>query len=70
MCQAHHRRPLQRSGKTAILLDTIINSRGRDLICIYCAIGQEALLGRADRQGTLEEHGALDYTIGVAAIGF
>ncbi|MCB9485301.1 MAG: F0F1 ATP synthase subunit alpha [Dehalococcoidia bacterium] len=54
------------TGKTAIALDTIINQKGGDLICIYVAIGQKA--GKvAQVVGILEEYGAMDHTIVVAA---
>ncbi|MCZ2110433.1 MAG: F0F1 ATP synthase subunit alpha, partial [Dehalococcoidia bacterium] len=54
------------TGKTAIALDTIINQKGGDLVCIYVAIGQKA--GKvAQIVGTLEEAGAMDHTIIVAA---
>ncbi|MFN0146363.1 MAG: F0F1 ATP synthase subunit alpha, partial [Dehalococcoidia bacterium] len=54
------------TGKTAIALDTIINQRGGDLICIYVAIGQKA--GKvAQVVGLLEEAGAMAHTIVVAA---
>ena len=54
------------TGKTAIALDTIINQKGGDLICIYVAIGQKA--GKvAQVVGMLEEHGAMEHTIVVAA---
>jgi F-type H+-transporting ATPase subunit alpha len=56
----------RQTGKTAIALDTIINSKGRDLICIYCAIGQKRS-SIAQVVKTLEDHGAMDYTIVVAA---
>jgi len=56
----------RQTGKTAIALDTIINSRGKDLICIYCAIGQKRS-SVAQIVKTLEEHGALEYTVVVAA---
>ena len=56
----------RQTGKTAIALDTIINSRGKDLICIYCAIGQKRS-SVAQIVKTLEEHGALEYTVIVAA---
>ena len=56
----------RQTGKTAILLDTIINQKGKDLFCIYCAVGQNAA-SIARVRATLEEHGALDYTIIVAA---
>ena len=54
------------TGKTTVLLDTIINQKGKDLICVYVAIGQNAAsIARAT--ATLEENGAMDYTIIVAA---
>jgi F-type H+/Na+-transporting ATPase subunit alpha len=54
------------TGKTAIAVDTIINQKGSGVICVYCAIGQRA--GKvASVVETLREHGALDYTIVVAA---
>jgi len=54
------------TGKTAIALDTIINQRGGDLICIYVAIGQKQ--GKvAQVAATLEEHGAMEHTIIVNA---
>lgn len=56
----------RQTGKTAIALDTIINQRGQDLICIYVAIGQK-LSTVAQVVGTLERYGALEYTIVVAA---
>ncbi len=56
----------RQTGKTAICLDTIINQKGQDMICIYVAIGQRA--GQiAQVVNTLEEHGAMDYTIVVAS---
>ncbi len=54
------------TGKTTVLLDTIINQKGKDLICIYVAIGQNAA-SIARVAATLEEHGAMEYTIVVAA---
>ena len=56
----------RQTGKTAICLDTIINSKGKDLICVYCAIGQKRSSISQVVQ-TLTEHGAMDYTIVVAA---
>jgi F-type H+-transporting ATPase subunit alpha len=54
------------TGKTAIVLDAIINQKGGDLICIYVAIGQkEAKV--AQIVGTLEQHGAMGHTIVVSA---
>lgn len=54
------------TGKTAVAIDTIINQKGLGVICIYVAIGQKASnIARIVR--TLEQHGALEYTIIVAA---
>jgi F-type H+-transporting ATPase subunit alpha len=54
------------TGKTAITLDTIINQKGGDLLCIYVAIGQKT--SKVARVvATLEEHGAMEHTIVVAA---
>jgi len=54
------------TGKTAIALDTIINQKGGDLICIYVAIGQKA--SKVARVvATLEAYGAMEYTVVVAA---
>jgi F-type H+-transporting ATPase subunit alpha len=54
------------TGKTAITLDTIINQKGGDLVCIYVAIGQKA--SKVARVvATLEEHGAMEHTIVVNA---
>src|SRR5512146_3542851 len=56
----------RQTGKTAVAVDTIINQKGKDLICIYVAIGQKAsTIANVVRK--LEEHGAMDYTIVVAA---
>jgi F-type H+-transporting ATPase subunit alpha len=53
-------------GKTAIMLDTIINQRDKDLVCIYCAIGQKAsTVARVVK--SLEDHDALKHTIIVSA---
>ena len=54
------------TGKTTVLLDTIINQKGKDLICVYVAIGQNAA-SIARVASTLEEAGAMEYTIIVAA---
>jgi len=54
------------TGKTAIALDTIINQKGGDLICIYVAIGQKASKV-AQVVGKLQEMGAMEHTIVVAA---
>jgi F-type H+-transporting ATPase subunit alpha len=56
----------RQTGKTAIILDTIINSKGRDLICIYCAIGQKRS-SVAQVVKILEDAGAMEYTIVVSA---
>src|SRR5208283_1603369 len=56
----------RQTGKTAIALDTIINQKGGDLICIYVAIGQKRSTV-AQVVKTLEEHGAMEYTIVVSA---
>src|SRR6266545_1363270 len=55
----------RQTGKTAIALDTIINQRGGDLICIYVAIGQKAS-SIAEVVNILEEYGAMEHTIVVA----
>ncbi len=54
------------TGKSAIAIDTIINQKGGDLICIYVAIGQKASKV-AQTVAVLEEHGAMDHTIVVSA---
>ena len=54
------------TGKTAVLVDTILNQRGQDVICIYVAIGQKASTV-AQVYERLREAGAMDYTIIVAA---
>src|SRR3954464_11903476 len=56
----------RQTGKTAIVLDTIVNSKGKDLICIYCAIGQKRS-SIAQVVKMLEDNGAMEYTIIVAA---
>ncbi len=56
----------RQTGKTAVAVDTIINSKGKDLICIYVAVGQKAsTIANVVRK--LEETGAMAYTIVVAA---
>ena len=56
----------RQTDKTAVALDTIINQKGKNLICVYVAIGQKAsTVANVVRQ--LTEHGAMDYTIVVAA---
>jgi F-type H+-transporting ATPase subunit alpha len=56
----------RQTGKTAIVLDTIINSKGRDLICVYCAIGQKRS-SVAQVVKILEDAGAMEYTVVVVA---
>ena len=56
----------RQTGKTAIALDTILNQKGQDVICIYVAIGQKASTV-AQLAKTLEAHGAMDYSIIVSA---
>ncbi len=56
----------RQTGKTAIILDTIINQRGGDMICIYCAIGQKRSTV-AQVVKVLTDAGAMDYTIVVVA---
>ena len=56
----------RQTGKTAVAVDTIINQKGKDLYCVYVAIGQKAsTIATVVRK--LEEHGAMAYTIVVAA---
>ncbi|WP_298432424.1 F0F1 ATP synthase subunit alpha [Geobacter sp.] len=56
----------RQTGKTAVAIDTIINQKGGDVICIYVAIGQKRSTV-AQVVSKLQEHGAMDYTIVVAA---
>lgn len=56
----------RQTGKTAIALDTIINQKGKDLICIYVAIGQKKA-AVARNISILEQHGAMDHTVVVVA---
>ena len=56
----------RQTGKTSIALDTILNQKGKDCICIYNAIGQKASTV-AKLVGDLEKHGAMDYTIVVCS---
>jgi len=56
----------RQTGKTALIIDTILNQKGGDVICIYVAIGQKRSTV-AQLVKTLEDHGAMDYTIVVAA---
>ncbi len=56
----------RQTGKTAVAIDTILNQKGQNVICIYVAIGQKASsVARVVR--TLEEHGAMEYSIVVVA---
>src|SRR5499425_2077697 len=56
----------RQTGKTAVILDTIINQKGGDVICIYCAIGQKRST-IAQVVKVLTDAGAMDYTIIVAS---
>src|SRR6202163_2489444 len=56
----------RQTGKTAVAIDTIINQKGGDVICIYVAVGQKRSTV-AQVVKTLEDNGAMDYTIVVAA---
>lgn len=56
----------RQTGKTALAIDTIINQRGKDVYCIYCAIGQKNST-IAQIVTKLKEHGAMDYTLIVNA---
>ena len=56
----------RQTGKTAIAIDTIINQKGKDVICIYCAIGQKNST-IAQIVSKLKDHGAFDYTVIVNA---
>lgn len=56
----------RQTGKTAVAVDTIINQKGQDVICIYVAIGQKASTV-AGVVKTLQDNGAMDYTIVVSA---
>jgi F-type H+/Na+-transporting ATPase subunit alpha len=58
----------RQTGKTAIALDTIINQKGQDVICVYCAIGQRSS-GVAKLIDDLRRHEALDYSVVVVAAG-
>ncbi len=56
----------RQTGKTAIAIDTIINQKGQDMICVYVAVGQKrSTVARV--VDVLEKHGAMDYTIVVSA---
>ncbi|WP_316347781.1 F0F1 ATP synthase subunit alpha [Desulfuromonas acetoxidans] len=56
----------RQTGKTAVAVDTIINQKGQDVVCIYVAIGQKRSTV-AQVVDKLKQHGAMDYTIVVAA---
>lgn len=56
----------RQTGKTSIAIDTILNQKGQDVICIYVAIGQKASTV-AQLVSTLSKHGAMDYSIVVSA---
>ncbi|MCB0090230.1 MAG: F0F1 ATP synthase subunit alpha, partial [Caldilineaceae bacterium] len=56
----------RQTGKTAVAIDTIINQQGKDLICIYVAIGQKQS-SVAQVVATLEKYGAMEYTVVVNA---
>jgi len=58
----------RQTGKTAIAIDSILNQRGQDVLCVYCAIGQRAS-AIAKAVATLREQGALDYTVVVVTEG-
>jgi F-type H+-transporting ATPase subunit alpha len=56
----------RQTGKTAIAIDTILNQKSEDVVCVYVAVGQKASTV-AQVIGVLEDNGAMDYTIVVAA---
>ena len=58
----------RQTGKTAIAIDTILNQRGKDVLCVYCAIGQRAS-AVAKAVADLRENGALEYTVVVVTEG-
>jgi F-type H+-transporting ATPase subunit alpha len=58
----------RQTGKTAIAIDTILNQRGKDVLCVYCAIGQRAS-AVAKAVATFQEKGALEYTVVVVTEG-
>ena len=58
----------RQTGKTAIAIDTILNQRGKDVVCVYCAIGQRAS-AVARTVAVLRAQGALDYTVVVVTEG-
>ena len=58
----------RQTGKTAIALDTILNQKGQDVLCVYCAVGQRAS-AVAKAVANLREKGAMDYTVVVVTEG-
>jgi F-type H+-transporting ATPase subunit alpha len=58
----------RRTGKTAIAIDTVLNQRGRNVVCVYCAIGQSAS-AVAKVVANLRDGGAMDYTVVVVTAG-
>jgi F-type H+-transporting ATPase subunit alpha len=58
----------RQTGKTAIALDAIVNQRGKNVVCVYCSIGQRAS-AVAKLVASLREKGAMDYTVVVVAEG-
>jgi F-type H+-transporting ATPase subunit alpha len=58
----------RQTGKTAIAIDTILNQRGKNVLCVYCAIGQRAS-AVAKAVANLREKGAMEYTVVVVAEG-
>jgi F-type H+-transporting ATPase subunit alpha len=58
----------RQTGKTAIAIDTILNQRGKNVLCVYCAIGQRAS-GVAKVIAALRDNGALEYTVVVVTEG-
>jgi F-type H+-transporting ATPase subunit alpha len=58
----------RQTGKTAIAIDTILNQRGQNVLCVYCAIGQRAS-AVAKAVATLREKGGMDYTVVVVTEG-
>lgn len=58
----------RQTGKTAIALDTILNQRGQNVLCVYCEIGQHPS-AVAKAMATLRENGAMEYTLLVVTEG-
>ena len=58
----------RQTGKTAIAIDAILNQKGQDIVCVYCAIGQRAS-SVAKAVANLKEKGAMEYTVVVVAEG-